>query len=109
MTDNEIYYLTDSEGVLIPGEIYDNEEDAIDARARLLASHSDGDQVTVETETELIETIREEIKEAEEELQEISEQDLSPEEQQQVERLQNRLENQKNKQEQLEEVKSFSE
>ena len=38
-----VYHLTDGDGCAIPGEAYRSEEAAVDARARLMASHPDGD------------------------------------------------------------------
>jgi len=46
------YILTDGDGNLIRGEVYDNPGDAIEARAILMAEHEDGDDVTVETEAD---------------------------------------------------------
>lgn len=48
MSDDTEYILTDADGQIIPGERYDNEDDALDSRARLMGMHEDGDQVTVE-------------------------------------------------------------
>ena len=44
----ERYVLTDGDGEAIPGEEYENDEHALDARARLMAEHPDGESVTVE-------------------------------------------------------------
>lgn len=46
------YVLTDADGDPIPGEYYSDPERAIDARARLMADHEDGDEVTVEPRSE---------------------------------------------------------
>jgi len=46
--DADWYVLTDGDGEPIPGESYSDCEQAIDARARLMADHEDGDKVTVE-------------------------------------------------------------
>lgn len=52
-TDSKIthYVLTDGDGEPIPGERYEDDGHAIDARARLMAEHPDGDDVTVEVLT----------------------------------------------------------
>jgi DNA-binding PadR family transcriptional regulator len=42
------YVLTDAAGDPIPGEVYDDPDDALDARANLMSEHEDGDDVTVE-------------------------------------------------------------
>lgn len=44
----EHYVLTDGDGSPIEGERYSDSDRAIDARARLMAEHPDGDAVTVE-------------------------------------------------------------
>ena len=44
----EEYVLTDADGHTIAGERYRDADRAIDARARLMAEHPDGDEVTVE-------------------------------------------------------------
>lgn len=44
----EHYVLTDGDGDPIPGERYEDDSRAIDARARLMSDHPDGDKVTVE-------------------------------------------------------------
>jgi hypothetical protein len=46
--DNTQYILTDAADEPIEGEEYDTPGAAIDARARLMATHMDGDDVTVE-------------------------------------------------------------
>lgn len=48
MSDTDRYVLTDADGQPIDGEYYDDPERAIDARARLMAEHPDGDNVTVD-------------------------------------------------------------
>lgn len=45
------YHLTDADGETIDGETYDDPNRALDARARLMAEHEDGDEVTIEEET----------------------------------------------------------
>jgi Fe2+ or Zn2+ uptake regulation protein len=47
-TDDTQYILTDAADEPIEGEEYDTPDAAIDARARLMATHMDGDDVTVE-------------------------------------------------------------
>ena len=47
-TEIEYYVLTDADGQEIPGERYEDDDRALDARARLMAEHPDGDGVTVE-------------------------------------------------------------
>lgn len=47
-TSGSEYVLTDADGDVIPGEIYQDSERAVDSRARLMAEHEDGDAVTVE-------------------------------------------------------------
>lgn len=42
------YMLTDADGAPILGHYYDDPDRAIDARAQLMATHPDGDDVTVE-------------------------------------------------------------
>lgn len=42
------YVLTDANGDVIDEQGYDTADQAIDARARLMAEHPDGDEVTVE-------------------------------------------------------------
>lgn len=42
------YALTDANGDVIEGEEYPNADLALNARARLMAEHPDGDEVTVE-------------------------------------------------------------
>lgn len=42
------YILTDADGEPIPGQVFDDPDRAIDARAILMAEHEDGDAVTVE-------------------------------------------------------------
>jgi len=106
VSDDEMYYLTDGEGEILPEEVYDNEDDAVDARARLVASHPDEDDVTVETEESIIDQLRQEIMDAEKMLDELQEQDLSPEQEKLIEQFEYRVKNQKQKQELLEEVKN---
>lgn len=48
MSEVKRYVLTDGDGEEIDGECYDDPDRAIDARARLMAEHPDGDAVTVE-------------------------------------------------------------
>jgi hypothetical protein len=50
--ENSRYVLTDAGGDPIPGERYEDADRAIDARARLMANHEDGDDVTVEPTSE---------------------------------------------------------
>ena len=45
---NEEYVITDADGRTIRGHRYSDPDKAIDARARLMAEHPDGDEVTVE-------------------------------------------------------------
>ena len=47
-TEIKRYVLTDADGEPIPGEEFSDHVHALDARARLMAEHSDGDKVTVE-------------------------------------------------------------
>lgn len=47
----EHYILTDDDGNPIPDERYKDDSRAIDARARLMTEHPDGDNVTVEVLT----------------------------------------------------------
>ena len=44
----EEYVLTDADGHTIKGHRYHDPDKAVDARARLMAEHPDGDEVTVE-------------------------------------------------------------
>lgn len=48
MTTSELYALTDGDGEWMDEYVYADQERAIDARARLMATHPDGDAVTVE-------------------------------------------------------------
>jgi len=46
--DDTEYVLTDGDGEVIEGEVYDDPDAAVDARASQMAEHPDGDAVTVE-------------------------------------------------------------
>ena len=50
--DTTKYAVTDADGNTIDGEVYEDPGHAIDARARLMADHPDGDRVTVERRVE---------------------------------------------------------
>lgn len=98
-----MYHLTDGDGCAIPGEAYTDEEDAVDARARLMASHPDGDDVTVETQEDLIEGLRQNISEIEDEVEELREEDLSAEQEQELDTIENWIETKRSQLEMLEE------
>jgi hypothetical protein len=46
--DAQEFVLTDADGNTISGERYRDSGQAIDARVRLMETHPDGDQITVE-------------------------------------------------------------
>jgi len=48
MSEVKHYVITDGDGEPIPGERYEDDARALDARARLMAEHPDGDGVTVD-------------------------------------------------------------
>ena len=48
-TGVEVYVLTDADGELIPGEIHESSDEAMDSRAYQMANHEDGDDVTIKT------------------------------------------------------------
>ena len=98
-----VYHLTDGDGCAIPGEAYRSEEAAVDARARLMASHPDGDKVTVETQEDLVEDIRQDISDVEELIEEAREDDRSTEERQELDTIENWIEAKRGQLEMLEE------